>query len=156
MFNVDDRYRLPRILCYFDDIIGGETELYNDFTGVRLAIREFNEAGSKKLSPAYHLVTRNLANNGVVRSIYYMISSTLDTVISLVTTTSKYLCSAGGDNRGSAHESTSEGRFAGLIRDLRRTSDRRAGRRSTPESAAIRRLLCNIAPPRPLIVWSSR
>jgi hypothetical protein len=58
MFNVDERYRLPRIFCYFDDIIGGETELYNDFTGERLAIREFNESGTKKLSPAYHLITR--------------------------------------------------------------------------------------------------
>jgi hypothetical protein len=58
MFNVEERYRLPRIFCYFDDIIGEETELYNDFTGERLAILEFNADGVKKLSPAYHLITR--------------------------------------------------------------------------------------------------
>jgi hypothetical protein len=34
---------LPRVRCYFDDIIGYEDTLYNDFTGVRLAIREFNQ-----------------------------------------------------------------------------------------------------------------
>ena len=58
MFNADEKYRLPRIFCYFDDVIGEETELYNDFTGERLAISEFNAAGTKKLSPAYHLITR--------------------------------------------------------------------------------------------------
>ena len=62
MFNVDESHRLPRIFCYFDDIIGEETELYNDFTGERLAIAEFNEAGKKKLSPAYHLTTRKNAS----------------------------------------------------------------------------------------------
>jgi len=40
MFDVDERYRLPRVYCYFDDIIGSEVELY------------------KKLSKAYHLITR--------------------------------------------------------------------------------------------------
>lgn len=55
MFNVDEKYRLPRIFCYFDDIIGDEVVLYNDFTGARLAIAEFNSSGAKKLSPAYHL-----------------------------------------------------------------------------------------------------
>lgn len=59
LFDVDERYRLPRIFCYFDDIIGSEIELYNDFTGERLAIREFNhERTTKKLSSAYHLIAR--------------------------------------------------------------------------------------------------
>jgi hypothetical protein len=58
MFHVDDKYRLPRIFCYFDDIVGNETELYNDFTGERLAISEFNARGEKKLCPAYHLIAR--------------------------------------------------------------------------------------------------
>lgn len=61
MFNCDAKYRLPRVFCYFDDIIGEETELYNDFTGERLAIAEFNASGTKKLSPAYHLITRENA-----------------------------------------------------------------------------------------------
>ena len=34
---------LPRVLMYFDDIIGNnETWLCNEFTGERLAIQEFN------------------------------------------------------------------------------------------------------------------
>lgn len=59
LFNGPEKFRLPRIYCYLDDIIGGEVELYNDFTGVRLAVKEFNEAGSVKISPAYHLVARS-------------------------------------------------------------------------------------------------
>src|SRR6185295_1256317 len=43
LFDADPRFYLPRVFCYFDDIIGSETELYNDYTGQRLAIREFNE-----------------------------------------------------------------------------------------------------------------
>jgi hypothetical protein len=61
MFDGDEKYFLPRIYCYFDDIIGTETSLYNDYTGERLAIREFNDAHPhKKLSPAYHLLAREL------------------------------------------------------------------------------------------------
>jgi hypothetical protein len=58
MFDVDEKYRIPRVYCYFDDIVGEEIELYNDFTGERLAIAEFNGShATKKLSPAYHLIT---------------------------------------------------------------------------------------------------
>lgn len=35
--------RLPRVLCYFDDILWPERAYYNDFTGEYLAIREFND-----------------------------------------------------------------------------------------------------------------
>jgi hypothetical protein len=46
---------LPRLFNYFDDIIGGETELYNDYTGQRLAISEFNQARpTKKIANVYH------------------------------------------------------------------------------------------------------
>jgi len=50
------QYILPRIPVYFDDVVGTELEYYNDFTGVRLAIHEFNAAHqSRKLSPLYYL-----------------------------------------------------------------------------------------------------
>ncbi len=56
LFEADANYRLPRILTYFDDIIGDEIALYNDFTGERLAIAEFNDGHDRqKISPAYHL-----------------------------------------------------------------------------------------------------
>lgn len=60
---------LPRIFCYFDDIIGGTTQLYSDFTGERLALKEFNEQHEDiKFSPAYHLLAAR-----VVESWYHRI-----------------------------------------------------------------------------------
>jgi hypothetical protein len=59
MLDEDDKYFLPRVYCYLDDVIGSEVELYNDYTGERLAINEFNALHPfKKFSPAYHLITR--------------------------------------------------------------------------------------------------
>lgn len=47
---------LPRIFCYFDDVIGSELELYNDFTGQRSAIADFNrESEDIKLGFPYYL-----------------------------------------------------------------------------------------------------
>jgi hypothetical protein len=34
---------LPRVYCYFDDTMGSREELYNEYTGELLAIREFNQ-----------------------------------------------------------------------------------------------------------------
>lgn len=49
-------FLMPRIFCYFDDTIGSELELYNDFTGQRLAIDEFNrESEYIKLGVPYYL-----------------------------------------------------------------------------------------------------
>lgn len=57
MFDENEKYFLPRIYCYFDDTIGNETPLYNDYTGQRLAINEFNQTHeSKKLAIPYHLL----------------------------------------------------------------------------------------------------
>jgi hypothetical protein len=64
LFDVDEQYRLPRIFTYFDDIIGGGRgyALYNDYTGERLAINEFNESHqTKKIAKAYHLSSRALS-----------------------------------------------------------------------------------------------
>jgi hypothetical protein len=56
IFEADDRFLLPRIYCYFDDVVGDNFELYGDFTGERLAICEFNDQHTdRKLSPAYYL-----------------------------------------------------------------------------------------------------
>ncbi len=44
---------LPRVVCYFDDIIGFS---HSDFSGERLAIAEYNDAHeTRKLSPLYGL-----------------------------------------------------------------------------------------------------
>jgi len=59
LFEEDEKYFLPRIFCYFDDTIGDETPLYNDYTGQRLAINEFNQTHeSQKLGLPYHLLGR--------------------------------------------------------------------------------------------------
>ena len=42
MMKDNGKFFLPSVFSYFDDIIGSEIELYNDYTGERLAINEFN------------------------------------------------------------------------------------------------------------------
>jgi hypothetical protein len=47
---------LPRVFCYFDDVIGGEVELYGEHTGERLAISEFNNVSKTiKISEPFYL-----------------------------------------------------------------------------------------------------
>ena len=61
LLDEDERYFLPRVFTYMDDIVGKEVELYNEYTGVRLAINEFNAAHEKKkLAKAYHLLSRQV------------------------------------------------------------------------------------------------
>jgi hypothetical protein len=52
LLETDVSLLLPRIYCYFDDIMG---HIYSDFTGERLAIREFNNEHRRKISPIYGL-----------------------------------------------------------------------------------------------------
>jgi hypothetical protein len=40
----DHRFLLPRVACYFDDMVGDVDWAYNEFTGELLAIKEFNSA----------------------------------------------------------------------------------------------------------------
>jgi hypothetical protein len=49
LFDADAAYFLPRVFMYFDDIIGNNTWLANEFVGEQLAINEFNQqhAGKK-------------------------------------------------------------------------------------------------------------
>jgi hypothetical protein len=44
VFESEPRFLLPRVACYFDDVVGDVQWAYNEFTGELLAIREFNEA----------------------------------------------------------------------------------------------------------------
>lgn len=58
LFDSAPRFFLPRVMMYFDDIIGDEVSLYNDYTGERLAIHEFNDRNpEKKIARCHHLVT---------------------------------------------------------------------------------------------------
>lgn len=52
---------LPRVYCFFDDLIGDDWELHSDFTGEALAINEFNQEHSdRKLSKIYGLSHKRL------------------------------------------------------------------------------------------------
>ena len=56
MMKKNEKFFLPRVFSYFDDTIGSELELYNDYTGERLAINEFNTNNDDiKLCIPYHL-----------------------------------------------------------------------------------------------------
>jgi len=46
-----DQNVLPRVWCYFDDI-AGTAEAFSDYTGVRLAVHEYNQ-GRRKLSACH-------------------------------------------------------------------------------------------------------
>lgn len=46
IFEADERFLLPRVLCYFDDILG---YTYSEYNGERLAISEFNDIHSMPL-----------------------------------------------------------------------------------------------------------
>jgi hypothetical protein len=70
IFNSETKNYLPRIFCYFDDIIGSENEMYGEFTGELAAINEFNKInGNKKIFLNQNLVCQS---NEVWRyQIYY-------------------------------------------------------------------------------------
>jgi len=48
LFDRDSAALLPRVYCYFDDIIWPERALFNEWVGELCAIREFNEANAAK------------------------------------------------------------------------------------------------------------
>jgi hypothetical protein len=48
IFDIGDRFLLPRVFCYFDDVAGGATFCYNEFTGELLAINEFNATHAER------------------------------------------------------------------------------------------------------------
>lgn len=50
---------LPRVFMYFDDIVGDDVALFSEYTGVLLAINEFNAGhDNQKLSKTTHLEKR--------------------------------------------------------------------------------------------------
>ncbi len=56
IFEQERIYLLPRIACYFDDMVGDIDWAYNEFTGELLAIKEFNDGHADvKLAPAQGL-----------------------------------------------------------------------------------------------------
>jgi hypothetical protein len=71
LFDANHSILLPRIYCYFDDIMGFT---FSEFTGERLAIEDFNNANAlRKISPIFglrHFVPRQFSNDMWVESMY--------------------------------------------------------------------------------------
>lgn len=64
MLDAGEEHYLPRVFCYFDDILGSDAELHSRFLGERLAIDEFNEAHrDTKIDSAYHLLAREIVES---------------------------------------------------------------------------------------------
>jgi hypothetical protein len=63
IFEADQKYLLPRVACYLDDITGDIDWAFNEFTGELLAINEFNAAHDDiKIAPVKGL---RYANNHI-------------------------------------------------------------------------------------------
>jgi len=61
VLNGKPEFYLPRVFNYFDDIIGDDIALYNEHTGQRFAIEEFNRTSpTKKFSKVRHFARKRL------------------------------------------------------------------------------------------------
>ena len=63
LFDGKSSYFLPRVFMYFDDIIGDDIWLCDEFTGERLAIDEFNWSHPSKKICKHHYVTKQYPNS---------------------------------------------------------------------------------------------
>lgn len=59
ILEVPDSELLPRVFCYFDDIIVPETACHNEYTGELCAIREFNEDHADRKICPIHMLRHN-------------------------------------------------------------------------------------------------
>jgi hypothetical protein len=73
MFDIPSSKRLPRVFCYFDDVIGNEEEILCEYIGEPLAIKEFNaEHPTKKLSLINGLAYKRVFTAAWNKMIYVM------------------------------------------------------------------------------------
>lgn len=56
IFDTASENMLPRTRCYFDDLLGNEVSLTNEYMGEKLAISEYNaKSEARKITPVHHL-----------------------------------------------------------------------------------------------------
>jgi hypothetical protein len=61
LLSADASLLLPRVFCYFDDVVGDDSELHSEFTGELLAISEFNaEHHDRKLARIHGLMYKRM------------------------------------------------------------------------------------------------
>ena len=71
LFNTDDQNLLPRVFCYFDDLIGDDYALHSEFAGELLAIREFNDQSEyRKLGKINGLSYKRIINQRWWEQVY--------------------------------------------------------------------------------------
>jgi hypothetical protein len=63
LFDGESSFFLPRVFMYFDDIVGDETWLCNEFTGELLAIEEFNQKHQLKKISKNRVVSKHYPNS---------------------------------------------------------------------------------------------
>lgn len=64
IFTLDGRKTLPRVFCYFDDIVGFDEEIHCEYVGALLAIKEFNQRNDQlKIAPVYGLRCKRWIKN---------------------------------------------------------------------------------------------
>jgi hypothetical protein len=56
IFEGPSKSRLPRVFCYFDDIVGSDWEIHSRFVGELLAIEDFNSLHSTQKISQIHLL----------------------------------------------------------------------------------------------------
>jgi hypothetical protein len=73
LFDTMDKNMLPRVFCYFDDIIGTDEEILCDYVGELLAIAEFNNKHkNKKLTKINGLFHKRVIKSAWSDMIYVM------------------------------------------------------------------------------------
>lgn len=73
IFESEPSMRLPRVFCYFDDVMYPIHACYCEYTGELLAIREFNERHqNRKLCP-YHLLKYYFPRHHVWQEQFYVL-----------------------------------------------------------------------------------
>lgn len=60
IFNTNHENLIPRVRCYFDDVLGDEISLSNEFIGEQLAINEYNKlSDARKITSVQHLLAKS-------------------------------------------------------------------------------------------------
>jgi hypothetical protein len=69
----DHNHLLPRVYCYFDDTMGSREELYNEYTGELLAIREFNQQQeARKIALIHGLIDHRIIKSSWCNAMYVL------------------------------------------------------------------------------------
>ncbi len=73
LFDTRDRNMLPRVFCYFDDIIGTDEEILCEYVGELLAIDEFNKTHkNKKIAKIHGLFHKRAVKSAWSDMVYVM------------------------------------------------------------------------------------